>query len=68
MFEYRCNKTPGFYISCTVLVRVLFLQNNGMDYVKQESPDIFTIQETKCSEMDLPMVGYKERKDCGPHH
>ena len=28
-----------------------------MEYVKQESPDIFTVQETKCSEDDLPKVG-----------
>ena len=33
-------------------------QNGGFDYIKHEDPDIFCVQETKCTEDDLPKVGY----------
>jgi exonuclease III len=31
-----------------------FIQKNGIDYIKYEDPDIFCLQETKCSESKLP--------------
>ena len=34
----------------------LLFQNGGFDYIKHEDPDIFCVQETKCTEDDLPMV------------
>lgn len=41
-----------------------WLKNGGLEYVKQENPDIFCVQETKCAEKELPMEqlnipGYK---------
>jgi exonuclease III len=29
-------------------------QKNGVDYIKHENPDMFCLQETKCSESKLP--------------
>ena len=34
----------------------LFFQSDGLEYIRQECPDIFCLQETKCSENDLPKV------------
>jgi AP endonuclease-1 len=31
-----------------------WLKGDGLEYITQECPDIFSIQETKCSEADLP--------------
>lgn len=35
----------------------LVSQNGGFEYIKYEDPDIFCVQETKCTEDDLPKVG-----------
>ena len=34
----------------------VLMQNGGLEYITQENPDIFCVQETKCAEKDLPMV------------
>ena len=33
------------------------VQNGGLEYIAREYPDIFCVQETKCIEKELPMVG-----------
>ncbi len=33
------------------------VQNGGLEYNAREDPDIFCVQETKCIEKELPMVG-----------
>jgi hypothetical protein len=33
---------------------LFFFQKGGIDYLKYEDPDIFCLQETKCSESKLP--------------
>ena len=38
------------------LTLLYYLQNGGFEYLKHESPEIFTLQEVKCSEDDLPLV------------
>ena len=35
---------------------LIFSQNKSLQYIQQEDPDIFCLQETKCSEDDLPKV------------
>ena len=35
---------------------LIFSQNKSLQYIQQEDPDIFCLQETKCAEDDLPKV------------
>lgn len=42
--------------SCDSYVVSLSPQNGGMEYIKKEEPDIFTVQETKCADAELPKV------------
>jgi len=37
-------------------LRLLYLQNGGLEYIKHEDPDILCLQETKCSTADIPHV------------
>nr|XP_002123983.3 DNA-(apurinic or apyrimidinic site) lyase-like [Ciona intestinalis] len=41
-----------------------WVKKDGVKWVKGESPDIFTLQETKCSEKDIP----QELKDLKEYH
>ena len=48
-----CYSLKNFF--CIIVHNFLFpFQKNGVDYIKYENPDIFCLQETKCSEDKLP--------------
>lgn len=53
---------PFYIVIKHMLHTLIFFQKNGIDYLKYEDPDIFCLQETKCSESKLPpevkMDGY----------
>ena len=36
------------------------LQKGGLDYIKKESADVFCIQETKCTDKEIPVEELKE--------
>ena len=40
----------------TLTHSLIFSQNKTLQYIQQEDPDIFCLQETKCAEDDLPKV------------
>lgn len=38
----------------------LLLQKGGMEYIKKESADVLCIQETKCTDKEIPVEELKE--------